>query len=81
MIRKHIRVSAIGDSNCYEISLDVPGMDESDLSIDVKDDVMVIKDQKEERSETRINIITGLSAAMARFNGSCHCRMMPMRMK
>jgi len=47
------QIDVAGDSNCYEISLDVPGMDESDLSIDVKDDVLVIKGQKEERSENR----------------------------
>ena len=42
-----------GDDNCYEISLDVPGMNESDLSLEVRDDVLTIKGQKEERSENK----------------------------
>ena len=41
------------DANRYEISLDVPGMNESDLSLEVRDDVLTIKGHKEERSEDR----------------------------
>ena len=51
ILRPQIDVS--GDSNCYEINLDVPGLTESDLSLEVKDDVLIIKGQKEERSEDK----------------------------
>ncbi len=51
MFRPQLDIS--GDEDCYEISLDVPGMSESDLSLEIRDDVLVIKGQKEERSEDR----------------------------
>ena len=47
------QIDVSGDSNCYEIKLDVPGLTESDLSLEVKDDVLTIKGQKEERSEDK----------------------------
>lgn len=49
--RPQIDVSA--DNNRYEISLDVPGLSESDLTLEVKDDVLTIKGEKEERSEDK----------------------------
>jgi len=49
--RPQIDVSA--DSNCYEVNLDVPSLTESDLSLEVKDDVLTIKGEKEERSEDK----------------------------
>jgi HSP20 family protein len=49
--RPQIDVSA--DSNRYEINLDVPGLTESDLSLEVKDDVLTIKGHKEERTEDK----------------------------
>jgi len=47
------QIDVSGDNNCYEISLDVPGLTDSDLSLEVKDDVLVIKGEKEERSEDK----------------------------
>jgi HSP20 family protein len=47
------QIDVSGDSNCYEINLDVPGLTESDLSLEVKDDVLTIKGKKEERSEDK----------------------------
>jgi HSP20 family protein len=47
------QIDVSGDSNCYEIKLDVPGMTESDLSLEIKDDVLTIKGQKEEHSEDK----------------------------
>lgn len=47
------QIDVSGDANCYEIRLDVPGMDESDLSIEVKDDVLVIRGEKREQSEQK----------------------------
>jgi len=49
----HPQIDVSGDSNCYEINLDVPGLTESDLSLEVKDDVLTINGQKEERSEDK----------------------------
>ena len=51
LFRPQIDVS--GDNNQYEIALDVPDMSESDLSIKVKDDMLVIKGQKEAHSENK----------------------------
>ncbi|MDH3386588.1 MAG: Hsp20/alpha crystallin family protein [Gammaproteobacteria bacterium] len=45
------QIDVCGDDNCYEISLDVPGLTESDLTLQVRDDVLTIKGQKEERKE------------------------------
>ena len=42
-----------GDANCYEITLDVPGMNESDLELEVVDDVLTIKGQKEVHNEDK----------------------------
>jgi HSP20 family protein len=47
------QIDVSGDSNCYEIKLDVPGMTESDLSLEIKDDVLTIKGHKEEHSEDK----------------------------
>jgi HSP20 family protein len=49
--RPLIDVSA--DDNCYEIKLDVPGMTEADLSIEVKDDMLMIHGEKQQRSENK----------------------------
>jgi len=49
--RPLIDVSA--DDNCYEIKLDVPGMTESDLSIEVKDDMLMIRGEKQHSSEKK----------------------------
>ena len=49
--RPLIDVSA--DDNCYEVKLDVPGMTESDLSIEVKDDMLLISGEKQQRSENK----------------------------
>lgn len=47
------QIDVSGDANGYEIKLDVPGMNESDLSIDVRDDVLVIRGEKQEHSESK----------------------------
>jgi len=47
------QIDVSGDSNCYEISLDVPGLTEDDITLELKDDVLTIKGQKEERSEDK----------------------------
>jgi len=47
------QIDVSGDANCYEISLDVPGLTETDLSLELKDDVLLIKGEKEERSEDK----------------------------
>ena len=49
--RPLIDVSA--DDNCYEIKLDVPGMTESDLSIEVKDDMLMIRGEKQHINDNR----------------------------
>ena len=47
------QIDVSGDSNCYQISLDVPGLTEDDITLELKDDVLTIKGQKEERSEDK----------------------------
>jgi len=47
------QIDISGDANSYQISLEVPGLTESDMSLEVKGDVLVIKGQKEESSETK----------------------------
>ena len=47
------QIDVSGDAKCYQISLDVPGLTESDLSLELKDDVLLIKGEKEERSEDK----------------------------
>ena len=47
------QIDVSGDENCYEISLDVPGLEQEDLSLEVRDDVLTIKGSKQERSEDR----------------------------
>ncbi|MCP4979210.1 MAG: Hsp20 family protein [Gammaproteobacteria bacterium] len=47
------QIDVSGDPNCYEINLDVPGLTETDLKLEVNDDVLCIKGQKEERSENK----------------------------
>ena len=47
------QIDVSGDENCYQISLDVPGLTEDDLSLELDDDVLTIKGRKEERNESR----------------------------
>ena len=47
------KIDVAGDDKSYEVVLDVPGLSESDLSIDVKGDRLIIKGQKEEKSESK----------------------------
>ena len=46
-------VDIAGDEKQYEIVLDVPGLSESDLSIDLKGDVLMIRGQKTEESGSK----------------------------
>lgn len=45
------QIDVSGDDNQYEITLDVPGLSENNLSIDLKDDLLVVRGQKEEKAE------------------------------
>ena len=47
------QIDVSGDDNRYEIALDVPDMSESDISIEVKNDMLLIKGHKEEKSEDK----------------------------
>ena len=47
------QIDVSGDDNCYQISLDVPGLSEDQLSLELRDDVLTIKGHKEERKESR----------------------------
>ena len=47
------QIDVSGDDNHYEIALDVPDMSESDISIEVKNDMLLIKGHKEEKSEDK----------------------------
>lgn len=51
LYRPQLDVSA--DDNHYEIVLDVPDMSESDLDVEVKDDILMIKGHKEDRIEKK----------------------------
>lgn len=44
-------IDVSGDEKSYEIALDVPGLSEADLSIELKGDALIIKGEKEESSE------------------------------
>ena len=47
------QVDVSGDETQYEINLDVPGLSEDDLSIEVKGDVLTIRGAKEEKHEQK----------------------------
>lgn len=47
------QVDVSGDNNHYEVALDVPDMSESDLAIEVKNDVLTIRGHKEDKTETK----------------------------
>ncbi len=47
------KIDISGDDNCYQINLDVPGLSEDDLSLEVRNDVLVIKGQKEDSKEDK----------------------------
>lgn len=44
-------IDVSGDKSTYQVVLDVPGMNDKDLSIDVSGNVLTIRGQKEEKSE------------------------------
>jgi HSP20 family protein len=46
-------IDVSGDDNSYQIKLDVPGMTESDLSIEVRDDMLMIRGEKRHSSENK----------------------------
>jgi HSP20 family protein len=45
------QIDISGDEKQYEIVLDAPGLSEEDLAIEVKDDVLTIRGEKEEKHE------------------------------
>ena len=45
------QIDVSGDDNQYDITLDVPGLSENDLSIEIKDDMLIVRGQKEETNE------------------------------
>ncbi|MDF1643218.1 MAG: Hsp20/alpha crystallin family protein [Pseudomonadales bacterium] len=45
------QIDVSGDDRQYEITLDVPGLSENDLSIEIKDDMLIVRGQKEETNE------------------------------
>lgn len=45
------QIDLSGDDKQYEITLDVPGLSENDLSIEIKGDMLVVRGQKEETNE------------------------------
>ena len=47
------QIDVAGDERGYQVSLDVPGLTEDDLSLEITDDLLVIKGQKEARSEDK----------------------------
>ncbi len=47
------QIDVSGDEGGYQVSLDVPGLTEDDLSLEISDDLLVIKGQKEARSEDK----------------------------
>lgn len=49
--RPNLNVSS--DNESYQISMDVPGLTETDLSIEVRGDVMTIQGQKREETENK----------------------------
>lgn len=51
MFRPSIDIS--GDDKQYEVLLDVPGLKESDLTVEVKGDTLFIKGEKEDTSESK----------------------------
>ena len=46
-------IDVSGDDKAYKIDVDVPGMQESDISIEVKGDRLLIKGKKEESNEVK----------------------------
>lgn len=47
------QVDVSGDEKQYEITLDVPGLSEGDLAIEVKGDVLTVRGEKEEKHEQK----------------------------
>ena len=47
------KIDVCGDDKCYEISLDLPGLEQEDLTLELRDDMLVIKGHKQERSEDK----------------------------
>jgi len=45
------QIDVSGDDKQYEIKLDVPGLSENDLSIEIKDDILIVRGHKEEKNE------------------------------
>jgi len=49
----HPQIDISGNEKQYEITLDVPGLSASDISIDTEGNILRIKGQKEEKSESK----------------------------
>ena len=47
------RIDVSGDANAYQVSLDVPGVKESDLTLEVSGDMLTIRGQTESRDENQ----------------------------
>lgn len=51
-LRYRPQIDVTGDDKQYEINLDVPGLSQQDLSVEVSGDVLVVKGHKEEKNES-----------------------------
>jgi HSP20 family protein len=47
------QIDVSGDDRQYEVTLDVPGLSENDLSIELKGDMLIVRGQKEETNERK----------------------------
>jgi len=55
----------------YTVSVELPGVDEKDIQLELSDDTLVIKGEKKHEKEERKRIITEWNAPTVLFRGSC----------
>lgn len=46
-------LNVASDNGCYQVSVEVPGLSKDDVSIDVRDDMLIIQGQKQEEMENK----------------------------
>jgi HSP20 family protein len=63
----------------YLLTVEIPGVNENDVSVDVSGNTMTIRGKKNRKKRKKRRITTGSSVGMVLFNASCPCRRMSTR--
>lgn len=67
------KLDVSGSEEAYEVSIDLPGLSEDDIKIELNGNTLVVKGHKEEKTKAKINTTIVWSEVLDLFNVLCRC--------